>query len=172
MPPSPRPPTTTHRRLLTVNPDNYRVHDGLRGALGLAPGPDGSYTPAQRAELAALYAELAGEFPRSAAVQRIPLDFTVRSLLWKGGLGALKCAGCAGGVGSALRVCRRRRRGRSRATARVCVNTPATRRAACAGGRGVCRRGRHLLPALHRARHPLAVQRAAAAVRVRALNSA
>lgn len=65
------------RQLLALNPDNYRIHEGLRAALGLAPAPDGSLTQQQRERLAATYAELAKEYPRCGAVQRIPLDFTV-----------------------------------------------------------------------------------------------
>lgn len=65
------------RQLLAINPDNYRVHEGLQRALGLSAPPGGALSGEQRAGLKALYAQLSAEYPRSAAVQRIPLDFTV-----------------------------------------------------------------------------------------------
>jgi hypothetical protein len=55
------------------------VHDGLRATLGLAPGEGGALTAAQRGGLRELYRGLAAQYPRSAAVARIPLDFTVRA---------------------------------------------------------------------------------------------
>ncbi|GBF95135.1 N-alpha-acetyltransferase auxiliary subunit [Raphidocelis subcapitata] len=64
-----------YRELLATNPDNYRTHDGLRAALGLSPGDGGALTAAQREGLRELYAGLAAQYPRSAAVARIPLDF-------------------------------------------------------------------------------------------------
>ena len=76
------------RQLLDLNPDNYRYHDGLREALGLAvPQALNSQSQAetwsdeQRHLLQELYAELAEKYPRSNSPRRIPLDFLVPSLL-------------------------------------------------------------------------------------------
>ncbi|KAI8463620.1 MAG: N-terminal acetyltransferase A, auxiliary subunit [Monoraphidium minutum] len=64
-------------QLLALNPDDYRVHEGLQAALGLvAPPGGGGLSGEQRDGLRALYRDLAADYPRSAAVQRIPLDFT------------------------------------------------------------------------------------------------
>jgi hypothetical protein len=77
----PKPPKTPRRQLLALNPDNYRLHEGLQASLGLAAGDGGALTPGQRAGLREEYKRLRAEFPRGAAVLRIPLDFTVSSLL-------------------------------------------------------------------------------------------
>ncbi|GIL62302.1 hypothetical protein Vafri_16585 [Volvox africanus] len=68
-----------YRRLLAVNPNNYKLHDGLRAALGLAPAAEsgGVLTDEQREALSALYNELQEQFPGSSACRRIPLDFKV-----------------------------------------------------------------------------------------------
>ncbi|KAG2439621.1 hypothetical protein HXX76_004973 [Chlamydomonas incerta] len=66
-----------YRRLLAVNPNNYKVHEGLRAAMELAPAADGSLTDVQRAKLAELYDELAATYPSASACRRIPLDFKV-----------------------------------------------------------------------------------------------
>eukprot|EP00887_Chlorella_sp_A99_P007802 scaffold20.g7802.t1 len=76
-----------YRRLLHVNIENYKYHDGLRAALALAPvappggGADAGAPAAAAADaaaaarLAAAYASLQAEFPRSLACRRLPLDF-------------------------------------------------------------------------------------------------
>jgi hypothetical protein len=89
-----QPPPPKQRDLLALNPDNYRMHEGLRAALGLAAPPGGELTAAQRGTLAEVYRQLAAEYPKSPAVQRIPLDFTVRSLFF-GALGSLESRGAA-----------------------------------------------------------------------------
>ena len=63
------------RKLLALNPDNYRYHDGLREALQLQPDASGAWTDQQRRSLAALYDGLAKDHPQSSAAKRIPLDF-------------------------------------------------------------------------------------------------
>ncbi|CAK0738600.1 hypothetical protein CVIRNUC_001066 [Coccomyxa viridis] len=63
------------RKLLALNPDNYRYHDGLREALQLQPDAAGAWTDQQRRSLAALYDGLAKDHPQSSAAKRIPLDF-------------------------------------------------------------------------------------------------
>ncbi len=67
------------RGLLARAPDDYRYHEGLRGALRLAPDAAGGWSAQQRAALAGLYDALADAYPRSSAAQRIPLDFKARS---------------------------------------------------------------------------------------------
>lgn len=87
-----------YRRLISIIPDNQRYHFGLLKALRLAPphhtaspadtagiapvdatsalAPDFSQLlPEQLNKLQALYEELAGLYPHSAACKRIPLDF-------------------------------------------------------------------------------------------------
>ncbi|KAG2432388.1 hypothetical protein HYH02_012960 [Chlamydomonas schloesseri] len=66
-----------YRRLLAVNPNNYKVHEGLRAAMELVPAADGSLSDAQRAKLTELYDELAAAYPGASACRRIPLDFKV-----------------------------------------------------------------------------------------------
>jgi peptide alpha-N-acetyltransferase len=65
------------RRLLALNPNNYKYHDGLRAALQLQPDAQGRWTAQQRRSLTSLYDALAKEHPSSSAVKRIPLDFKV-----------------------------------------------------------------------------------------------
>lgn len=77
LPPTQSATWVAARGLLARNPDNYQYHEGLRGALRLAPDTGGAWTPQQRAQLAGVYAGLAAAYPRSSASQRIPLDFTV-----------------------------------------------------------------------------------------------
>ena len=67
------------RKLLALNPDNHKYHEGLRAALKLAPDAEGQWSDEQLERLAELYDELAKQYPRSTAVQRIPLDFKVGS---------------------------------------------------------------------------------------------
>ncbi|GFR42329.1 hypothetical protein Agub_g3236, partial [Astrephomene gubernaculifera] len=64
----------TYRRLLAVNPNNYKIHDGLRAALGLVAAEGSELTPEQRSALTQLYDELQAEFSGSSACRRIPLD--------------------------------------------------------------------------------------------------
>lgn len=68
------------RQLLALNPDNYKYHEGLRTALQLEPEQQGKWSEEQLQGLAELYDELAKQYPRSTAVQRIPLDFKVGAL--------------------------------------------------------------------------------------------
>lgn len=66
------------RQLLTLNPETYSYHHGLACALDIyetASAP-ATYTVDQVSKLTALYDELSKEFPRAAAVERIPLTFT------------------------------------------------------------------------------------------------
>jgi hypothetical protein len=121
------------RQLLSLNPDDYRVHEGLHLCLGIQPPSNGQswqqqqaaaaaagssssseaaaagssssseaapssssssssvwsphsgkkrrllqvYSEDERAKLVALYEELAQQYPKSMACQRIPLDFLV-----------------------------------------------------------------------------------------------
>ena len=65
------------RKLLALNPNNYKYHNGLRAALQLQPDAQGRWTDQQRGLLTALYAELAEQHPSSSAIRRIPLDFKV-----------------------------------------------------------------------------------------------
>ena len=64
------------RKLLHRNPDNQRHHAALLEALQLDAG-----NAAQTRRVAALYDELARQFPHSMAVRRLPLDFKVLLLL-------------------------------------------------------------------------------------------
>jgi len=63
----------TYRELIEINPDNHRYHEGLHIAMDLAPSESG-YTAVQVAGLKALYEGLAEQYPKSAAVKRIPLE--------------------------------------------------------------------------------------------------
>ena len=65
------------RQLLDLNPDNYRYHDGLREALGLAQSHPETWSDGQRQRLQELYTELAEKYPRSNSPHRIPLEFLV-----------------------------------------------------------------------------------------------
>ncbi|EFJ53230.1 hypothetical protein VOLCADRAFT_55571 [Volvox carteri f. nagariensis] len=69
----------SYRRLLATNPNNYKIHDGLRAAMELVPTSEsgGVLTDEQRASLTSLYDELQSQFPGSSACRRIPLDFKV-----------------------------------------------------------------------------------------------
>lgn len=69
------------RKLLEVNPDNYKYHEGLRTALQLPATPGDSVDDEQRGQLEKLYAGLSESYPKSAAVRRIPLDFLVSPLM-------------------------------------------------------------------------------------------
>jgi len=60
-----------------LNPNNYKYHEGLRAALQLEPDKDGQWSKEQLQRLPEIYDELAEQYPRSSAVQRIPLDFKV-----------------------------------------------------------------------------------------------
>ncbi|KAG2502223.1 hypothetical protein HYH03_000709 [Edaphochlamys debaryana] len=66
-----------YRALLEVNPNNYKMHDGLQEALGLRPDANGELTDEARAQLASVYGELQKQYPRSSACRRIPLDFLI-----------------------------------------------------------------------------------------------
>ena len=67
------------RKLLALNPNNHRYHEGLQAALGLAPDQAGARTPQQRERLSQVYIELAQQYPKAGAVRRLPLDFKARS---------------------------------------------------------------------------------------------
>jgi len=63
------------KELLKVNPEDLKYHEQLRQAHGLLP-KEGKLDDTQIDKLAALYDELASEFPSYVtSVQRIPLDF-------------------------------------------------------------------------------------------------
>ncbi len=66
-----------HRKLLALNPDNHRYHEGLRAALQLEPNKKGQWSEEQLQRLEELYDQLAKQYSRSNAVQRIPLNFKV-----------------------------------------------------------------------------------------------
>ncbi|CAD5317743.1 unnamed protein product [Arabidopsis thaliana] len=63
-----------YRVLLSMNPDNYRYHEGLQKCLGLY-SESGQYSSDQIEKLNALYQSLSEQYTRSSAVKRIPLDF-------------------------------------------------------------------------------------------------
>lgn len=65
------------RKLLALNPNNYKYHDGVRAALQLQPDAQGRWTDQQRWQLTLLYTELAEQHPSSSAIRRLPLDFKV-----------------------------------------------------------------------------------------------
>ena len=69
------------RKLLELNPNNHRYHEGLQAALQLQPDAGGAWSSQQREALAELYAQLAQRYPRANAVRRIPLDFKVDFLI-------------------------------------------------------------------------------------------
>ena len=60
-----------YRALLNVNADNASYHRGLHRSLGLSATARGDSE-----RLQALYAELRVEYPKSALVRRLPLDFS------------------------------------------------------------------------------------------------
>ncbi|CAL8463644.1 g3178 [Coccomyxa elongata] len=66
-----------YRKLLALNPDNHRYHEGLRAALQLEPDENGQWSEEQLQRLEELYDQLAKQYSRSNAVQRIPLNFKV-----------------------------------------------------------------------------------------------
>jgi hypothetical protein len=66
------------RKLLALNPNNHRYHEGLQASLGLAPAADGSWSAQQRQRLGEVYGALAQQFPSAGAVKRLPLDFKAR----------------------------------------------------------------------------------------------
>lgn len=65
------------RALLSANPENHAYHYQLAQALGITNTPTApdSYTAEQSSQLVELYQTLAVQFPRCAAVQRLPLNF-------------------------------------------------------------------------------------------------
>ncbi|KAG1664970.1 hypothetical protein FOA52_001982 [Chlamydomonas sp. UWO 241] len=63
-----------YRALIELNPDHYRMHEGLQAALGLRPAPGAALTDDQRTRLGTLYKDLQELYPRSSACRRIPLD--------------------------------------------------------------------------------------------------
>ncbi|GAX81967.1 hypothetical protein CEUSTIGMA_g9395.t1 [Chlamydomonas eustigma] len=66
-----------YRSMLALNPDHYRVHEGLQEAMGLRATPgQAPLTDSQRAELTEVYRKLQEQYPMSSACRRIPLDFT------------------------------------------------------------------------------------------------
>ena len=85
-----------YRRLIAINTENYRYHEGLQAALQLpaaaaaAGGAAAGGAAAQQAQqaqqlseeqrqrLADVYGELQREHPHSVAARRMPLDFLVR----------------------------------------------------------------------------------------------
>ncbi|GFP95471.1 N-alpha-acetyltransferase 15 nata auxiliary subunit [Phtheirospermum japonicum] len=63
-----------YKRLLSMNPDNYRYYEGLQRCMGLYK-ENGQYSSDDIDRLEALFASLSGQYSRSSAVKRIPLDF-------------------------------------------------------------------------------------------------
>jgi len=55
-------------KLLSINPDNYRYHDGLKEVLTLSK-------KASVADLSKTYENLASWYPKSSAAKRVPLEF-------------------------------------------------------------------------------------------------
>lgn len=64
----------TYRSLLSLNSDNYRYLEGLHKSIGLS-AENGCHSPEEVEKLIALYESLKQQYPSSAAVRRIPLDF-------------------------------------------------------------------------------------------------
>ncbi|KAL0415289.1 UNVERIFIED_CONTAM: N-terminal acetyltransferase A complex auxiliary subunit NAA15 [Sesamum latifolium] len=63
-----------YKKLLSMNPDNYRYYEGLQRCMGLYSA-NGQHSPDEIDRLEALYASLSKQYSRSSAVKRIPLDF-------------------------------------------------------------------------------------------------
>jgi len=63
-----------YRALIDQNPDNYKYHEGLRAALGVA-GDASTSDAARVAAVRGVYTELQAKYPRSNACKRILLDF-------------------------------------------------------------------------------------------------
>ncbi|KAL8465775.1 hypothetical protein ACS0TY_035031 [Phlomoides rotata] len=63
-----------YKKLLSMNPDNYRYYEGLQRCLGQYSA-NGQYSSDEIDRLEALYATLSKQYNRSSAVKRIPLDF-------------------------------------------------------------------------------------------------
>ncbi|KAI3777798.1 hypothetical protein L1987_47601 [Smallanthus sonchifolius] len=63
-----------YRVLLSMNPDNYRYHEGLQKCVGLY-FENGQYSSDEIDQLDSLYKSLAQQYTWSSAVKRIPLDF-------------------------------------------------------------------------------------------------
>ncbi|KAL2243403.1 N-terminal acetyltransferase A complex auxiliary subunit NAA15 [Sesamum indicum] len=63
-----------YKKLLSMNPDNYRYYEGLQRCMGLYSA-NGQYSPDEIDRLEALYVSLSKQYSRSSAVKRIPLDF-------------------------------------------------------------------------------------------------
>ncbi|KAK4428066.1 N-terminal acetyltransferase A complex auxiliary subunit NAA15 [Sesamum alatum] len=63
-----------YKKLLSMNPDNYRYYEGLQRCMGLYSA-NGQYSPDEIDRLEALYISLSKQYSRSSAVKRIPLDF-------------------------------------------------------------------------------------------------
>ena len=68
------------RQLLQRYPDNGRYHTALQRSMRLDPDSHGIWSGEQLQALKALYSELQGQYPRSTAVFRIPLDYLVRKM--------------------------------------------------------------------------------------------
>ncbi|KAG4945020.1 hypothetical protein AAZX31_15G012600 [Glycine max] len=63
-----------YRKLLSMNPDNYRYYEGLQKCVGLY-SENGHYSLDEIDQLDALYRTLGQQYKWSSAVKRIPLDF-------------------------------------------------------------------------------------------------
>ncbi|KAH6756597.1 tetratricopeptide repeat protein [Perilla frutescens var. hirtella] len=63
-----------YKKLLSMNPDNYRYYDGLQRCMGLYSA-NGQYSSEEIDRLESLYTSLSKQYTRSSAVKRIPLDF-------------------------------------------------------------------------------------------------
>ncbi|KAK8524977.1 hypothetical protein V6N13_015973 [Hibiscus sabdariffa] len=63
-----------YKALLTMNPDNYRYHEGLQKCFVLY-SENGKYSSDEIDQLDALYKSLAKDYTWSSTVKRIPLDF-------------------------------------------------------------------------------------------------
>ena len=62
------------RKLIAINPDNYKYHHGLCAALQIDL-QSSSASDASIARVSAMYTTMQSTFPDSAACRRIPLDF-------------------------------------------------------------------------------------------------
>lgn len=64
-----------YRKLLVLNPDHYKYHEGLQTSLNLRSKPGSPLSAQQVESLGQLYDELQSTFPHSSACFRIPFDF-------------------------------------------------------------------------------------------------
>ncbi|KAL3633012.1 N-alpha-acetyltransferase 16, NatA auxiliary subunit [Castilleja foliolosa] len=63
-----------YKKLLSMNPDNYKYYEGLQRCMGMHK-KNGKYSSDDIDRLEALFESLSRKYSRSSAVKRIPLDF-------------------------------------------------------------------------------------------------